>query len=269
MVSNSEQETYSFAKKLAESLPTPAHVLLYGELGAGKTVFAKGLADGFGVNEADEVTSPTFTLINQYSGRLRIYHIDLYRIETGALDGLGLEEIFDDPNAAVIVEWAERLGSFETQPLRPLYDDRRIRIIKNLFKPETVQRSGFDSIQIDVVNPYASGVLVDQCERRARDLVRFVDAKTIGESFGKHRFACTQLSIQEHVRRSRKRFRKFFCEAIGLLLGVRNHPLNCPMPAGGSEGGQWQPCSLLPFPQRRDRRQDHGGKRRGRCAPEK
>src|SRR6266550_8441500 len=114
MVSNSEQETYSFAKKLAESLPTPAHVLLYGELGAGKTVFAKGLADGFGVNEADEVTSPTFTLINQYSGRVRIYHIDLYRIETGALDGLGLEEIFDDANAAVIIEWAERLGAFET-----------------------------------------------------------------------------------------------------------------------------------------------------------
>src|SRR5438128_10678926 len=114
MVSNSEQETYSFAKKLAESLPTPAHVLLYGELGAGKTVFAKGLADGIDVNETDEVTSPTFTLINQYPGRIRIYHIDLYRIETGALDGLGLEEIFDDPNAAVIVEWAERLGNFET-----------------------------------------------------------------------------------------------------------------------------------------------------------
>ena len=51
---------------------------------------------------------------NQYSGRIRIYHIDLYRIEIGALDGLGLEEIFDDPNAAVIVEWAERLGNFET-----------------------------------------------------------------------------------------------------------------------------------------------------------
>src|SRR5467141_1951740 len=114
MVSNSEQETYSFAKKLAESLPTPAHVLLYGELGAGKTVFAKGLADGFGVTDVDEVSSPTFTLVNQYSGSVRIYHIDLYRIETGALDGLGLEEIFDDPNAAVIVEWAERLGQFET-----------------------------------------------------------------------------------------------------------------------------------------------------------
>src|SRR2546427_12163742 len=109
MVSNSEQETYSFAKKLAQSLPMPAHVLLYGELGAGKTVFAKGLAEGFGVADVDEVTSPTFKLINQYLGRGKIYHIDLYRIEGGMLDGLGLVEIFDDPNAAVIGEWAERL----------------------------------------------------------------------------------------------------------------------------------------------------------------
>jgi tRNA threonylcarbamoyladenosine biosynthesis protein TsaE len=114
MVSKSEEETYSFAKKLAESMPPPAHILLYGELGAGKTIFAKGLADGFGVADVDEVSSPTFTLINQYSGRVKIYHIDLYRIETGALDGLGLEEIFDDPNSVVIIEWAERLGSFET-----------------------------------------------------------------------------------------------------------------------------------------------------------
>src|SRR2546422_1352106 len=114
MISQSEQQTYAVAKELAHKTKIPAHILLYGDLGAGKTVFAKGLADGFGVQEVDEVTSPTFTLINQYSGRVRIYHIDLYRIETGALDGLGLEEIFDDPNAAVIVQWAERLGSFET-----------------------------------------------------------------------------------------------------------------------------------------------------------
>jgi tRNA threonylcarbamoyladenosine biosynthesis protein TsaE len=114
MLSTSEEETYNFAKSLAESLPIPAHILLYGDLGAGKTVFAKGLADGFGVADVDQVSSPTFTLINQYYGRVKIYHIDLYRIETGALDGLGLEEIFDDSKAAVIVEWAERLGSFET-----------------------------------------------------------------------------------------------------------------------------------------------------------
>src|SRR5262244_678782 len=114
MISTSEQETYEFARQLARSTPIPAHILLYGELGAGKTLFAKGLADGFGVEDVDEVSSPTFTLINQYAGRVRVYHIDLYRIDTGALDGLGLEEIFDDPNAAVIVEWAERLGSFAT-----------------------------------------------------------------------------------------------------------------------------------------------------------
>ena len=114
MLSTSEEETYNIAKRLAESLPIPAHILLHGDLGAGKTIFAKGLADGFGVGDVDQVSSPTFTLINQYSGRVKIYHIDLYRIEPGLIDGLGLEEIFDDPEAAVIVEWADRLGSFET-----------------------------------------------------------------------------------------------------------------------------------------------------------
>jgi tRNA threonylcarbamoyladenosine biosynthesis protein TsaE len=114
MISRSEEETYKTAFDIAKSLRMPAHVLLYGDLGAGKTLFAKGLADGFGVHDVNEVSSPTFTLINQYSGRVKIYHIDLYRIETGKLDGLGLEEIFDDPYAAVIVEWAERLGTFET-----------------------------------------------------------------------------------------------------------------------------------------------------------
>jgi tRNA threonylcarbamoyladenosine biosynthesis protein TsaE len=114
MVSQSEEQTFATARELAHKVGIPAHILLYGDLGAGKTLFAKGLAAGFGVSDVDDVSSPTFTLVNQYPGRIKIYHIDLYRIETGVLDGLGLEEIFDDPNAAVIVEWAERLGSFET-----------------------------------------------------------------------------------------------------------------------------------------------------------
>jgi tRNA threonylcarbamoyladenosine biosynthesis protein TsaE len=92
----------------------PAHVLLYGDLGAGKTAFARGLAAGFGLEDVDDVSSPTFTLINEYRGRVKIYHIDLYRIETGRLEGLGLDEIFDEPKSAVIVEWAERLGGFQT-----------------------------------------------------------------------------------------------------------------------------------------------------------
>src|SRR2546430_7535407 len=107
MISQSEEQTYNAAKDLASKSKIPAHILLYGDLGAGKTMFAKGLADGFGVADIDEVTSPTFTLINQYAGRIKVYHIDLYRIEAGALDGLGLEEIFDDTGAVVILEWAD------------------------------------------------------------------------------------------------------------------------------------------------------------------
>jgi tRNA threonylcarbamoyladenosine biosynthesis protein TsaE len=133
MISTSEQETYEFARQLARSMSMPAHILLYGELGAGKTLFAKGLAEGFGVEDVDEVSSPTFTLINQYKGRVKIYHIDLYRIETGAIDSLGLDEIFDDPNGAVIIEWAERLGSFETTGAVRVFlsyvDDRSRKIV--------------------------------------------------------------------------------------------------------------------------------------------
>ena len=114
LVSKSEEETYAFARRLAESLPLPAHILLFGDLGAGKTTFTRGLAMGFGIEVVDDVSSPTFTLINQYKGRVKIYHIDLYRVENGDLRGLGLEDICDDPHAAVIVEWAERLGEFQT-----------------------------------------------------------------------------------------------------------------------------------------------------------
>ena len=114
ILSTSEEQTWQIARELAQSLELPAHILLHGELGAGKTLFSKGLAEGFGVADTSEVTSPTFTLINQYRGRVRVYHIDLYRIQTGCLEGLGLDEIFDEPEAAVIVEWAERLGDFNS-----------------------------------------------------------------------------------------------------------------------------------------------------------
>jgi tRNA threonylcarbamoyladenosine biosynthesis protein TsaE len=114
MISTSEAETFQAGRELAESLPLPAHILLYGDLGAGKTSFTRGLAAGFGLQQVDDVSSPTFTLINEYAGRAKIYHIDLYRIDAGRLEGLGLDEIFDNPNAAVIVEWAERLGNFQT-----------------------------------------------------------------------------------------------------------------------------------------------------------
>ena len=114
MISTSEAETFRIGTELAESMCLPAHILLYGDLGAGKTALTRGIAAGFGLENIDEVASPTFTLINEYRGRVKIYHIDLYRIETGCLDGLGLDEIFEDSNSAVVIEWAERLGDFPT-----------------------------------------------------------------------------------------------------------------------------------------------------------
>ena len=111
-LSESEAETFEFARKLAQSLGVPAHVLLFGELGAGKTTFTKGLAAGFGLDDVDEVSSPTFTLVNRYQGRVPIYHIDLYRVASGDLYDLGLDEILEDASAVAVIEWADRLGNF-------------------------------------------------------------------------------------------------------------------------------------------------------------
>jgi tRNA threonylcarbamoyladenosine biosynthesis protein TsaE len=109
IVTNSAEETFAFAKSIGERLTGGEVFLLKGDLGAGKTVFAKGLAAGLSIVPS-EVTSPTFTLINSYDGRLRLYHIDLYRLDAGLHDELGLNEILDDGRAVVVIEWAERLG---------------------------------------------------------------------------------------------------------------------------------------------------------------
>jgi tRNA threonylcarbamoyladenosine biosynthesis protein TsaE len=96
---------------MAATLEAGDVVLLTGNLGLGKTVFARGVAAGLGV-PADEVHSPSFALVHQYRGRLPVHHIDLYRIEKDAdLDELGLEEILGREGVAV-VEWAERLGPY-------------------------------------------------------------------------------------------------------------------------------------------------------------
>jgi tRNA threonylcarbamoyladenosine biosynthesis protein TsaE len=108
-LSRSERQTFEYARELAGSLELPARILLIGELGAGKTSFTKGVAAGFGVEDVDEVSSPTFTLVNQYEGRVPVYHVDLYRVESTDLYDLGLDDIFDE-QAVVVVEWAERLA---------------------------------------------------------------------------------------------------------------------------------------------------------------
>jgi tRNA threonylcarbamoyladenosine biosynthesis protein TsaE len=102
----SEEETITAGEKLAAELPPKAVVLLIGNLGAGKTTLAKGIVKGLGAAQPDEVSSPTFTLIHEYSPS--VYHIDLYRLDRQEqVANLGLDEIFDR-TAVVLIEWGER-----------------------------------------------------------------------------------------------------------------------------------------------------------------
>lgn len=111
-ITHSAEETFELAYRIGESLTESTVFLLQGDLGAGKTVFAKGIAAGLEIDPA-EVNSPTFTIVNQHEGRMRMYHLDLYRIEGGAdeMRELGLEEMLNEKNAVVVIEWPERLGS--------------------------------------------------------------------------------------------------------------------------------------------------------------
>jgi tRNA threonylcarbamoyladenosine biosynthesis protein TsaE len=117
--SRSEAETIEIGRQLAGELPPGAVVLLSGELGAGKTAFVKGLAAGLGI-EQEEVSSPTFTLVQEYRGRLTLFHVDLYRIGGTEAEDLGLEEL-ESETSIVAIEWADKLP-------RPPGDAVRVRI---------------------------------------------------------------------------------------------------------------------------------------------
>jgi tRNA threonylcarbamoyladenosine biosynthesis protein TsaE len=107
-VTHSEAETGGVGRDLAATLHAGSVVLLFGDLGAGKTAFVRGLAEGLGV-PPEEVSSPTFTLIQEYRGRpLTLFHADLYRLDRPReIDELGLDEIAED--GVLVVEWAEKL----------------------------------------------------------------------------------------------------------------------------------------------------------------
>jgi tRNA threonylcarbamoyladenosine biosynthesis protein TsaE len=115
IVSKSPEETQSLGRELAKSLRIPGIVLLSGALGTGKTTLARGIAEGLGLGDPHQVSSPSFTLVNIYRGSCPIYHVDLYRLRgerdlylTGIDDFMGMEGV-------TIVEWGERLGYVPAQ----------------------------------------------------------------------------------------------------------------------------------------------------------
>jgi tRNA threonylcarbamoyladenosine biosynthesis protein TsaE len=131
----SEEETIALGEQLATTLPRKGVVLLIGNLGAGKTTLAKGIAHGRGAAEPDEVSSPTFTLIHEYGAG--VYHIDLYRLdEPRQVATLGLDELFDR-DALVLIEWGERfpalMPAHRTEIyLRTVADEAREIEVKHL-----------------------------------------------------------------------------------------------------------------------------------------
>ena len=109
-ISNSPEETFEFAEKLGRTLTGGELILLSGGLGAGKTLFTKGVLAALDF-DIDEVTSPSFTVVNLYNAKFDVYHIDLWRLveSADAAVAVGLDEILEKANVVIIVEWAERL----------------------------------------------------------------------------------------------------------------------------------------------------------------
>jgi len=107
-ITHSAEETTQWGREFAARLKAPVMVLLTGELGSGKTTLTKGIVSGLGAAQEDEVTSPTFTLVHVYGKNAKVYHADLYRIESfHDFETLGLEDVFEKP-AVLILEWSER-----------------------------------------------------------------------------------------------------------------------------------------------------------------
>ncbi len=134
IITHSSEETTSWGREFAKRLSAPVLVLLAGDLGSGKTTLTKGIVAGLGAASEDEVTSPTFTLVHVYGKPAKVYHADLYRIESfHDFETLGLEDVFSKP-AIVILEWSERF------PLQSSWPQVRIRL----------EHAGGDSRRISV-----------------------------------------------------------------------------------------------------------------------
>jgi len=139
MVTNSARETQKLGEKISADLKPGSILALYGELGSGKTTFIQGLARGLGIKK--RIISPTFVFIRQHPITshwlpVTLYHIDLYRIEkANDIRDLGLKEIFSDPQAIIVIEWADRIKEVLPKKRMDIYfgyrgeNKRKIEII--------------------------------------------------------------------------------------------------------------------------------------------
>jgi tRNA threonylcarbamoyladenosine biosynthesis protein TsaE len=130
VVTRSEVETEALARTLGQRAVAGTRIHLFGDLGSGKTVFVRGLADGLDA-DLNEVSSPTFTLVQEYRGRLSLYHADLYRVTPTEVPDLGLEALAAD--GVLAIEWAERLPDADPMAIQVRLEDlggdeRRITI---------------------------------------------------------------------------------------------------------------------------------------------
>ncbi|WP_022854015.1 tRNA (adenosine(37)-N6)-threonylcarbamoyltransferase complex ATPase subunit type 1 TsaE [Thermodesulfatator atlanticus] len=123
--SQSPEETQKIAENFGKTLEPGTVILLFGDLGAGKTTFVKGLARALGVPQDYYVQSPTFAIINEYPGRVPVFHVDLYRLEPEDVFDLGLEELADQ--GILVIEWSEKL---------PFSFDKEIKVHLKILGPE-------------------------------------------------------------------------------------------------------------------------------------
>jgi tRNA threonylcarbamoyladenosine biosynthesis protein TsaE len=142
IITHSTDETRKLGKKIGSLIKQPLIIALRGDLGSGKTAFVQGLAKGLEVPNGYYITSPTFTLINEYPGRLPLVHVDLYRLEgIDDLEDIGLDELYHD-QAVIAIEWVEKLAG--RQPAGQL--QVTMKIIDDECRKLTLNATGHDEV---------------------------------------------------------------------------------------------------------------------------
>ncbi|MBN1363918.1 MAG: tRNA (adenosine(37)-N6)-threonylcarbamoyltransferase complex ATPase subunit type 1 TsaE [Syntrophaceae bacterium] len=153
IISVSAQKTWEIARGIGERLKKGDILALSGELGSGKTCFTGGIARGLGVNEKYQITSPTFTIINEYPARYKLYHFDIYRIKDHAeFEDLGYEEYFNG-EGVVVIEWAEKIAE---------------RLPENIFL-----------IKFEYINENKRRIVIEGPEKRLKEIMKDVKMEVV------------------------------------------------------------------------------------------